>query len=233
MQDETYVHGGNEVIEEPGNHAEQEIIENGEYIGEGDRAEHYGPEGENTRPTWPRTSARSRSPPALTGMQYPRAVVNGGILYVPDEQTLTERALRRHRRLMERVEGPETHRGRAPSRAESSAPTDVLLTCSAWPVSPPPAQPDMTPRPIEDDLGPVGAIRAYPYTKAVDVVEKVIEQNEIGTRYEVAYFEARKGQDRVACQYALGSSLLEGQMPRNTFKMRYTPENEIGGKLGK
>ena len=32
----------------------------------------------------------------------------------------------------------------------------------------------MVPRPIEDDLGPVGAVQAYPYTKAVDVVEKVI-----------------------------------------------------------
>ena len=49
-------------------------------------------------------------------------------------------------------------------------------------------------------------------------------QNEIGTRYEVAYFEARKGQDRVACQYTRGFSLLEGQMSRNTYKTRYTPE---------
>ena len=50
------------------------------------------------------------------------------------------------------------------------------------------------------------------------------DQNEIGTRYEVAYFEARKGQDSVACQYTLGFSLLEGQMSRNTYKTRYTLE---------
>ena len=49
-------------------------------------------------------------------------------------------------------------------------------------------------------------------------------QNEIRTRYEVAYFEARKGQDRVACQHTFGFSLLEGQMSRNTYKTRYTPE---------
>ena len=32
------------------------------------------------------------------------------------------------------------------------------------------------------------------------------------------------GQDRVACQYTLGFSLLEGHMSRNTYKTRYTPE---------
>ena len=35
-------------------------------------------------------------------------------------------------------------------------------------------------------------------------------QNEIGTRCKFAYFEAIKGQDRVACQYARGFSLLPG-----------------------
>ena len=59
------------------------------------------------------------------------------------------------------------------------------------------------------------------------------DQNEIGTRCEVAYFEAIKGQDGVACQYTPGFSLLEGQMSRNTHKTRYTPENEIGRNLGK
>ena len=44
------------------------------------------------------------------------------------------------------------------------------------------------------------------------------DQNEIGTRYGVAYFQARKG------QYTLGFSLLEGQMSRNTYKTRCTPE---------
>ena len=152
----------------------REVIENEEAIEDGDRAEHYDMEGETDENHWPRATSRSRSPQTMTSMQYPRAMVNGGILYVPDEQSLTERALRRHRRLMARVEGHEVH-GRTPSRAASSAPSDALLTCSAWPVSPPPAQPDMIPRPIEDDLGPVGAIRAYPYTKAIDVVEKIID----------------------------------------------------------
>ena len=51
--------------------------------------------------------------------------------------------------------------------------SDALLTCCAWPLSPPPAQPDMVPKPIEDDLGAVGAVQAYPYT---NVVEEVIKQ---------------------------------------------------------
>ena len=37
------------------------------------------------------------------------------------------------------------------------------------------------------------------------------DQNEIGTRYKFAFFEAMKGQDRVAFQYTLGFSLLERQ----------------------
>ena len=42
-----------------------------------------------------------------------------------------------------------------------------------------------------------------------------------------------KGQDRVACQYALGFSLLEGSMSRNTYKTRSPLKNEIGRNLGK
>ena len=37
------------------------------------------------------------------------------------------------------------------------------------------------------------------------------DQNEIGTRYEFAFFEGMKGQDRVAFQYTLGFSLVEHQ----------------------
>ena len=53
-------------------------------------------------------------------------------------------------------------------------------------------------------------------------------QNEIITRSQreskFAQFEAMKGQDRVACQYTLEVSLLEGQMSRNTYKTRDTRE---------
>ena len=77
---------------------------------------------------------------------------------------------------MARVDCGERQPTRPPSQAGSSTPSDALLTCCARPVSPPPAQPDMLPRPIEDDLGAVGVVQAYPYTKAVDVVEKVIKK---------------------------------------------------------
>ena len=58
-------------------------------------------------------------------------------------------------------------------------------------------------------------------------------QNEIGTRYEVTYFEAIKGQDRVACQYALGFSLLEAKCPETPIKRDTRLKNEIGRNLGK
>ena len=58
------------------------------------------------------------------------------------------------------------------------------------------------------------------------------DQNEIGTRYEFAYFEAIKGQDRVACQYRLGFSLLEGHL-ETPIKRDARLKNEIGRNLGK
>ena len=48
------------------------------------------------------------------------------------------------------------------------------------------------------------------------------DQNETGTRYTFASFEAMKGQDRAAFQYALGFSLLERQKRDARLK------NEIG-----
>ena len=48
------------------------------------------------------------------------------------------------------------------------------------------------------------------------------DQNEIGTRYKFASFEAIEGQDRVAAQDATGT-------PQKT---RYTPENKIGMNFG-
>ena len=86
------------------------------------------------------------------------------------------KALRRHRRLMSRVDTGDREPQRPLSQDGSSTPSDALLTCCVWPMSPPPAQPDMIPKPIEDDLGAVGAVQAYPYAKAVDVVEEVIKQ---------------------------------------------------------
>ena len=49
------------------------------------------------------------------------------------------------------------------------------------------------------------------------------DQNEIGTRYEFAYFEAIKGQDRVAPQYTLGFLVGAPDLLKN-LKTRYTPE---------
>ena len=59
------------------------------------------------------------------------------------------------------------------------------------------------------------------------------DQKEIGTKYKFAYIWGHEGtQDRVACQYTLGFSLLEHQVPWNTSKTRYTPENEMGMNFG-
>ena len=177
QETEHYVHVNHAVLVEGGNIEDQEGQVNEGVMAEGDRSELYEMEiGEHQRLRRERQSSRSRSPLRTPPAPQPAATAHGGILYMPDEQTLTERALRRHRRLMARVNAGEREPTRPPSQAGSSTPSDALLTCSAWPVSPPPAQPDMVPRPIEDDLGAVGAVQAYPYTKAVDVVEKMISK---------------------------------------------------------
>ena len=120
---------------------------------------------------------RSRSPRnSMSSIQRPVGMVDGGVLYCPEERALTERALRRHQKLMARVQGTDRHPVRSPSCPASSVASDALLTSMAWPTTPPPAQPDMIPRPIEDDLGAVGAVQAYPLARAADVVETVIEK---------------------------------------------------------
>ena len=84
---------------------EHACSEDGDVPEDGDTNEVYDMEHEDEheqgmggRPT------RSRSPPRAPFPQQPAAMVYGGVLYMPDEQILTERALRRHRRLMARVD---------------------------------------------------------------------------------------------------------------------------------
>ena len=55
------------------------------------------------------------------------------------------------------------------------------------------------------------------------------DQNEIRS----CILEARKGQDRVACQYTLGFSLLEAKCPETPKKRDTRLKNEIGRNLGK
>ena len=120
---------------------------------------------------------RSRSPRSQPrDVQRPVAMIHGGIMYVPDGRMLTERALRRHQRLMSRDDMSQREQSGPPSQPGSSTPSDVLITSMAWPTTPPPAQPDMVPRPIEDDLGAVGAAQAYPFARAADVVEDIIKE---------------------------------------------------------
>ena len=58
------------------------------------------------------------------------------------------------------------------------------------------------------------------------------DQNEIGTRYKFAYFEAVEGQDRVARQFLRGFSVLECQVSRNTSKQDTLLKNKIGMNFG-
>ena len=58
------------------------------------------------------------------------------------------------------------------------------------------------------------------------------DQNEIGTRYEFAYFEAIKGQGRVALQYALGFLCWSARCPEKPHKRDTRLKTEIGMNLG-
>ena len=51
-----------------------------------------------------------------------------------------------------------------------------MLTSTAWPSTPPPAPPDLLVRPVHDDVGPVGTLRAFPTALATDVVMDFISQ---------------------------------------------------------
>ena len=82
-----------------------------------------------------------------------------------------QNALETLRRYCERERERERERGdRTPSRgsargspnsvASSSASPDAVLRSRALPVSPPPAQPDLLPRPVYEDVGVVGVLEA-------------------------------------------------------------------------
>ena len=139
---EHYVQVNHAEIVEGDGIEEHACNEEGEVLDDGDMSEPYEMEhGEHQGQGMDRNSSRSRSPPRTPLPQQPAAMVHGGVLYLPAEQTLTERALRRHRRLMARVDCGERGPTRPPSQAGSPTPSDALLACCARPVSPPPAQP--------------------------------------------------------------------------------------------
>ena len=62
------------------------------------------------------------------------------------------------------------------SIASTEASPEALLRSRALPVSPPPAQPDLLPRPIYDDIGAVGVLEAPPTARVVEVIRDLVEQ---------------------------------------------------------
>ena len=104
------------------------------------------------------------------------AMVNGGVLYAPNERGLTQEMVRRHD-MMARSRSRSRETRRDPDTvASSSAPSLVMLTSTAWPTTPTPAQPELLVRPVLDDRGPVGAIQAFQSAEVTDVVMDVINQ---------------------------------------------------------
>ena len=102
----------------------------------------------------------------------PVAWVAGGLVYSPTERTLTVEQLRRHNmatrsRSRSRSRGP--NRRQPDSVGSSSALSEVRLMSTAWPRTPPPAQPDLLVKPVFDDVGPVGTLSAFPTADVTEV----------------------------------------------------------------
>ena len=138
--EEHYLQVNHAVLVEGESNEEHACNEDGAVLEDGDSNGAYEAESGNEHGQgMGRRPTRSRSPLRALSPQQPAAMVHGGVLYMPDEQTPTERALRRHRRLMARVDIGDREPVRPPSQDGSSTPSDALLTCCAWPLSPPPA----------------------------------------------------------------------------------------------
>ena len=104
------------------------------------------------------------------------AWVGGGLVYTPTARALTAEALRRHD-MRQRSRSPERRQTRHPDTvASSTAPSEAMITSTAWPSTPTPAQPDMIIKPVHDDIEAVGTLRAFPTADVTDVVMELIEK---------------------------------------------------------
>ena len=116
----------------------------------------------------------------------PVAMVEGGVLYDANARMLTAEALARHeRRQRSRSRSRGSHRRSPNTVASTSADSQVMITATVLPHSPPPAQPEVVVRPVFDDVGPVGTLQAYPTALASDVVLDFINQVKPGDLVQV------------------------------------------------
>ena len=129
---------------------------------------------ERNRNSWPRLRRR-RLPRQRETEHIAVAMVDGGVLYEPCPEARDAQVMGLQERSVRSRSRSGTRRGRSSSpMSSSSEDDDVILTSNAWPTTPPPAQPDMLPRPVVDEHGPVGVAQAYPLAKAADVVGDLI-----------------------------------------------------------
>ena len=126
------------------------------------------------------------------------AWVGGGLLYNRTARSLTIEALRRHdmsTRARSRSRTRGENRRQPDTVASSSAPSEVMLTSTAWPSTPPPAQPDMLVKPIHDDIGPVGTLQAFPTADVTDVIMELIAKVKPNDLVQVEPLSAMRWRD--------------------------------------
>ena len=105
------------------------------------------------------------------------AIVDGGVLYTPQPRPLTRHNVDEHNaRQRSRSRDRACPRRNPDTIASSTAPSEAMLTSAVWPPAPTPAQPEMMIKPVFDDQGVVGALRAFPESGVTDIVTDFISQ---------------------------------------------------------